>query len=110
MNSIQDRIETALAEHRRDRGYRGLNAHCACGWKSPERGESILRHEEHVAAMLAPLIRESQAKVLTEFADAHRMPQPLFMDDGRAVTVGDLLREKAAQLRSNDGCFHTEPR
>lgn len=57
---------------------------------------------EHQAAMLAPLIREAQAKVLTEFADAHRMPEPLFMDDGRAVTVGDLLREKAAQLRSND--------
>lgn len=104
MSTIQERIETVLSEHttNSDGEWCALK-NCTYEFGAENFHEDMSFEEafaRHLHDVLAPLIREAQAKVLTEFADAHRMPEPLFMDDGRAVTVGDLLREKAAQLRS----------
>ena len=52
----------------------------------------------------APIIAaQAKAEALSAFADAHRMPEPMFMDNGRVVTVGDLIREQAAAYSTAAG-------
>ncbi len=46
------------------------------------------------------IIAQAKAEALVAFADAHRMPWTMFMDDSRAVTIGELLREQAAEYRA----------
>ena len=99
MSTIQERIETVLAEHHytlepENAGCTSIVCRCS------NRYGLFETYRTHVAAMLAPLIREAQAQVLIEFADGHRIPKPMFQGRTMRVTVNDLLRAKAAELRS----------
>lgn len=99
MSTIQERTETILSEHHytaheeRDGLFTIV---CRC----TNRYGLFETYHAHVAVMLAPLIREAQAQVLIEFADGHRIPTPMFQGRTMRVTVNDLLRAKAAELRS----------
>lgn len=53
----------------------------------------------------AEVKREGAVEALREFADAVRFPNYWILfrrDDGRGVTVGDLLRETAARIENGE--------
>lgn len=52
---MKESIFEVLSDHQQLKGVRDHKAHCACEWVSKERGETVLRHREHLAEVLATI-------------------------------------------------------
>lgn len=113
---IQERIETVLSEHRLNVSDEWCTAK-GCEWNKPWGTvgalESMADHRAHVAAMLAPLIREAKAEALREAADllapngilwwgdlGVRVSEKPF--DPPHVSLDDWLRARADKLVTDE--------
>lgn len=112
---MEERIADALREHR----YKVEQAVCSCsdfvqvGLRCDDQ-----THEQHVAAVVAGIVREAQAKALEDAAD-HLDPQTHINPDGTAKPTLDTvlmvathatapwLRQIARGIRNNgEGANH----
>lgn len=101
MSDIEARIAEVLAGHIERKTLDDYCDGCSCGWKAGLADA----HEEHAAAMLAPVIGEAKAEALREAADKFQRGDWFNVIDGNAhVKIGngqrvtDWLRTRADKL------------
>lgn len=68
MSTLEARIAEVLADHIERKTLDDYCEGCSCGWNAGLADA----HEEHVAAMLAPIIREAQAEASAQAFQAVR--------------------------------------
>lgn len=106
MSDLEARIAEVLGAHQLHGLSEGVGTECVCGWESPSRGIDREAHGTHVAAMLAPVIREREAEALETFGHMYLSPE---QDENYNKTAQAgrgyyraLIETRAKRIRSND--------